>query len=157
MWLIQCSTHCKQRTEYREWGGELCNAISYNLDKITCRPPYCHRFVLLKWPLIKSVKMLHRWSECIHAIPSSVSAFFDTMILLFTVQFFSLRHMIFPLFIDFSIPFSRFAHSSIFFMHLIKLSGKYFHKEIFAYCKILVQMISLFSSIFFAIHNALNE
>lgn len=57
-----------------------------------------------------------------------------TMFLLFTVLSFSLRHMIFLLFIDFSTQFS-FLLCPFLFMHLIKLSGKYFHEEIFAHCK----------------------
>lgn len=59
--------------------------------------------------------------------------------------------MIFSLFIDFSIPF--FAVHSLFFIRLIKLSGKYFHKEIFAHWKLLVQMIPVFFSLHFWVNS----
>lgn len=138
MRLIQWSPRCKQSKT------ELCNASSCNLDEIICRPLHCHCSVLLKWPLIKSVKMFHRWNECIHAISFGLCFFHQHNVSLVYCSFFA------PY--DFSIFYRLhsiqfFALLILFFIHLIELSGKYFHKEIFA--KYSSEWFRFFSPYFF--------
>lgn len=79
-----------------------------------------------------------------------------TMLLSFAVLLFNLNSAMwfFRFLSTFPLRSLFFALPILFFMHLIKLSDKYFHKEIYAHWKLLVQMISFFFlPIFISIYN----